>query len=72
MDETGAYAWTTSWSSGSTLRCVLTGYSTYYNAARMRIALGKDTPLRPTVMLSGRFRAVPFPGGLRHRYVWTA
>jgi transposase InsO family protein len=54
------------------LRRTLRAYADYYNRARTRPALAKDTPLGRPVQAVGCIMSVPLLGGLHHQYVRTA
>ncbi len=54
------------------LRRVLTVYAEYYNRARTRLAIAKDTPLGRAKQLRGSIVSVPLMGGLHHQYIRVA
>jgi transposase InsO family protein len=54
------------------LRRVLRAYADYYNRARTHLALAKDAPLGRPVQTTGSVVAIPFLGGLHHRYARMA
>jgi transposase InsO family protein len=54
------------------LRRVLRAYADYYNLARTHLALAKDSPLGRPVQTTGSVMAIPFLGGLHHRYARMA
>ena len=51
------------------LRCVLSSYMSYYNAARTHLSLKKDAPLKRAIQRAGTIVAIPVLGGLHHQYV---
>lgn len=50
------------------LRHLLHSYAEYYNNARTHLSLNKDSPISRAVEAIGRIFALPFLGGLHHRY----
>src|SRR5882762_9844904 len=54
------------------LRRVLRAYADYYNRARTHLALAKDSPLGRPIQTTGSVMAIPFLGGLHHRYARIA
>jgi putative transposase len=56
------------------LRRILTAYFAYYHRARTHLSLNKDAPderpIEPPAL--GQVIAVPYVGGLHHRYVRRA
>jgi transposase InsO family protein len=54
------------------LRRVLRAYADYYNRARTHLALAKDSPLGRPIQTTGSVMAIPFLGGLHHRYARMA
>ena len=56
------------------LRKILTNYFEYYHAARTHLGLGKDAPIPRQVEgpERGKVIALPFVGGLHHRYTRRA
>ena len=51
------------------LRRLLRACADYYNATRIHLSLGKDTPLGRPILRQGRIRSVPHMGGLHHSFV---
>ena len=51
------------------LRHMLRSYMTYYNEARTRLSLNKDSPVPRSTQSHGRILGVPILGGLHHQYV---
>jgi hypothetical protein len=54
------------------LRRILRAYADYYNRARTHLALAKDAPLGRPIQTTGSVMAIPFLGGLHHRYARMA
>jgi hypothetical protein len=54
------------------LRRVLGAYANDYNRARTHLALAKDAPLGRPIQTTGSVMAIPFLGGLHHRYTRMA
>ena len=50
------------------LRCVLSAYAHYYNAARTHRSLAKDSPVHRRIEHCGAIRSHEILGGLHHRY----
>jgi transposase InsO family protein len=48
---------------------ILSSYATYYNEVRTHLALGKDAPLRRSVLRGGVIVAIPILSGSHHHYV---
>ena len=53
---------------------LLTAYFTYYHAARTHLSLGRNAPIPREVEppSHGRVIAIPYVGGLHHRYTRAA
>jgi len=51
------------------LRRLLEAYTSYYNATRTHLGLGKDSPNRRPIERRGRIVACDILGGLHHQYV---